>query len=212
MKILLVDDHAMFREVLRHILHRLSAEVEIHEAGSIEQGLALQVPPSALDLVLLDLLLPGVQGLDGLTALKRCYPSSPVVLLSGLTDPNLIREAMRGGAQGFISKSIHADAMLEALRRVLEGELWFSQQDMQDGERGLESEPTTGSGARTVSLTPRQRDVLLQLSEGHSNKEIGRRLMMSENTVRSHVASVFRSLGARSRTEAVILARRKALL
>lgn len=205
MKLLVVDDHLLFREGLRHILTRLDSEVDIHEYGTVHDAVAVAEKFTAFDLILLDMQLPGLQGLEGLHALKNTFPTSPITLISGVADQRAIAEGIRSGAQGFVSKSGSAEDMLEGLRKVINGEHHIPP----------EISNSQGDGIRvdqTYHLTPRQIEVLAQLCEGHSNKEIGRTLNMSENTVRCHVASVFRALGAKSRTEAAVLAKRKGLL
>ncbi|HEX4844434.1 MAG TPA: response regulator transcription factor [Limnobacter sp.] len=209
MNLLVVDDHLLFREGLRHILVRLDQAVNIVECGTVNEALALKAEHPVFDLVLLDMQLPGMQGLAGLLAIQDAFPTSPIAMISGVADERLIAEGLRCGAQGFVSKSGSADDMLEGLKKVINGEQ----------HRANNLDPIAASSQTTISqsaqhyhLTPRQIQVLVQLCEGHSNKEIGRQLTMSENTVRCHVASVFRALGAKSRTEAAVLAKRKGLL
>lgn len=203
MKILIVDDHTLFREGLRLLLGRLGDDVTIDEAESVTAVLdrATRHAMAPVDLVLLDLNLPGINGLDGIAVLHRQFGGVPVVLLSGVDDPAVVREGLARGARGFICKSVSADALLASVRRALAGEICVPE--------APPSCPTTAGGS--VRLTPRQLDVLLRLCEGDSNKEIGRRLDMSENTVRSHVAALFQTLGVRTRTEAAAAARRSGL-
>ncbi len=192
-KILIVDDHALFRAGLRLLLGRLADDVRVFEAESVESGLALGERHGDLDLILLDVNFPGSHGLDGLAGFRRRFPASAVVLLSGTDAADAAAEGRARGAQGFIAKSVSAERMLEALRRVLDGELWF---------------PGEALARPAIYLTPRQVDVLSCLGQGRSNKEIARNLGMSENTVRTHIAGIFRALGVNSRTEAAIAARK----
>ena len=175
MKILIVDDHALFREGLRHILSRLADDAQIFEAGSIEAGLALGTEVAEFDLILLDLYLPGAHGLDGLKGFRQRFPASPVVLLSGMYDAETVREGIARGAQGFIPKAVSGDYMLHAARRVLDGELWVPEAS----DAVPSAMPAPAAARRAVHLTPRQIDVLARLCEGDSNKEIGRALAMS---------------------------------
>lgn len=212
MKILLIDDHSLFREGLRHLLRRLETDAHIFEASSVEAGLALGA--DEFDLILLDHRLPGLHGLDGLYALRRRFPSSPIILVSGYTESSLADEAIAAGAMGYISKSADVDTMLDAFRRVLNGEL--CRVDDVSCATVVNPPPASAEAADAaedgaVHLTRRQQDVLRQLCEGRSNKEIGRHLSMSDNTVRSHVAGIFRALGVKSRIEAVVTARRSRL-
>lgn len=196
MKILLVDDHSLFRAGLKLLLRRLDDAVEILEASGIPDALALATPCPDLDLILLDLQMPDGHGLDGLGALRRSFPATAVVLLSAASSPELADEARAKGAQGFISKTIDPEAMLAAVRKVLSGELFF---------------PEARPRWATLDISPRQRELLALLCKGHPNKEIGRSLGLSENTVRSHVAVIFRELGVNTRTEAAMVARRHGL-
>lgn len=199
MRILIVDDHALVRAGIVLLLSRLDAGCETVEVGSVEEALALgsAIPPD-FDLVLLDLNLDGMKGLDGLRAIRQTFPAAAVVILSGLESQEAMREARAKGARGYIVKSVSADSMLEALRQVLDGETCFPS-----------IEPAGDTEAR---LTPRQREILRLLCEGRANKEIALQLGMSDNTVRSHLTFIFRELGAHTRTEVAFAARRLGLL
>ncbi len=196
MKILLVDDHSLFRAGLKLLLQRLGDAAEIFEAKGIPEALTLAAQCPDFDLILLDLHMPDGHGLDGLGTLRRAFPATAVVLLSAVSSPDLVDEARAKGAQGFISKAIDPEEMLAAVRRVLAGELLF---------------PETKRRSVALDISPRQREVLALLCKGHPNKEIGRCLGLSENTVRSHVAVIFRELGVNTRTEAAMVARRHGL-
>ena len=206
--ILLVDDHVLFREGIKPLLSRLAYQACIHEAGSVEAGLALGAQVDEFSLVLLDINLPGMNGLDGLKTYRQRFPTSPLVVLSGVDDQATVESALRHGAQGFISKSVSAEAMLRDLRRVLEGEdCWPGWKP--DAATAVASEELVKS---SVHLTLRQIEVLVRLCEGQSNKEIGRDLGMSDNTVSTHIVAIFRALGAHSRTEVAFIARKKGLI
>lgn len=207
-EILIVDDHVLFRDGLKYLLSRLADKLIIHEAGSAEAGLAVSFQHKALSLILLDLNLPGSNGMDALKAFRQCFPGCPVVVLSGVDDRATVMNTRHLGAKGFISKSASADAMLSSLRLVLAGESCFHVSPSLDAQSEI-SQPLEKS---TLHLTPRQVEVLSRLCQGHSNKLIGRELGMSDNTVRSHLAVVFRELGACSRTEVAFLAHKKGLI
>lgn len=208
MKLLIVDDHALFREGLGLLLSRLADEVQVLGAETVRAGIAV-AGNERLDLILLDLLLPGLHGLDGIDAFRKQCPDSPIVLLSAVYDQKTVREGLSRGAQGFVPKTLNAEDTLSALRAVLQGEIWIPN----DSDATAVAMPATViSPDNGISLTRRQMDVLSQLCEGHSNKEIGKALDMSDNTVRSHVAAIFRALEAKSRTEAALLARRRGLV
>lgn len=209
MKILVVDDHSLFREGLHLLLARLGSEIEIFDAGSADAGLAFASQCGDIDLILLDVNLPGLRGLDSLRLFRQSFPDSRIVLLSGVDASPLIREALAKGAQGFIHKSVTADEMLTAIRSVLDGGSCCAMSQNSLGTTAMD--PLT-SMPRPTSLTPRQMEVLAMLCDGMSNKEIGRELSMSGNTVRVHLVGIFRALGARSRTEAAMIARRCGLI
>jgi two-component system nitrate/nitrite response regulator NarL len=205
---MLVDDHVLFREGLKSLLGRLADQVTIHEAGSVAAGFALGDQYDEFSLILLDLNLPGMNGLDGLKTYRQRFPTSPLVILSGVDDEATVKAALQQGAQGFISKSVSADAMLRDLRRVLDGEsCWPGWETKEPTSAGTES-----LAKSSVHLTPRQIEVLVGLCKGQANKEIGRELGMSDNTVSTHIVAIFRALGARSRTEVAFLARKKGLI
>ena len=207
LKILIVDDHALFREGLKLLLTRLEQAADILEAGSAEAGLVYADRHAEVDLVLLDINLPGSHGLDSLRLFSSNFPGSAIVLLSGVDAPTLIRDGLASGARGFIHKSVTADEMLAAVSSVLAGEHCCAV----SGD--LLALPTaTDANGSALQLTPRQKEVLQRLCEGLSNKEIGRELDMSDNTVRVHVSGIFRILGVRSRTEAAMLAHRNGLV
>ena len=208
MEILLIDDHKLFRTGLRLMLAELAPDVVIHEAGSVEAALALGLDEHAIQLILLDLNLPGLSGLDAVRLVRRRLASSPLVLLSGVDDPAVLQAAGELGARGFIAKSSSAQDMLADIRHVLAGgACWV--RPPHDQALQIRGEALHPSG---MHLTGRQIDVLTALCRGASNKEIARRLGMSDNTVSTHMAAIFRELGVRSRSEAIITARNKGLL
>ena len=205
MKILVADDHAMFRDGLRYVLARLG-DVEILEAKDCAQALTLVGSRSDLDLILLDLAMPGMDGLAGLHALRVCRPSVPVVILSGSEEPADVRRALDRGAMGFIPKSSSSSVMLGALRLVLSGGVYLPPAFLEHSQSGRSQ--TAAPSIETLGLTPRQHDVLRLLGKGQSNKEIARVLGLAEGTVKLHISAILRALGVGSRTRAVIAAAR----
>jgi Response regulator containing a CheY-like receiver domain and an HTH DNA-binding domain len=202
MKIIVADDHTLFREGLRHILRRLAPEVEVLEADDYDAAAALLAAHPDADLALIDLGMPGRDRYPSLDALLPPGLTTPVVVLSASEEPHDIQRALDAGAMGYITKREKAEVMLGALRLVLAG--------------GVYVPPTLLSATRPVrpqaELTPRQRDVLRCLHEGHPNKEIGRRLGMSESTVKAHAAAIFKALDVRNRAQALRAAQRLGLL
>ena len=202
MNILLVDDHALFREGLKFLLRSLDAALEVDEASDCAKALEHAAARSH-DLVLLDLKMPGVAGLDALAALRDAIPDAPLVVLSGEDNPGVVRAAIEHGAMGFIPKSSTPEVLIQALRLVLARGVYLPPAVLDAA-----ANPATAaeSGTALRGLTPRQMDVLRCVIQGKSNKVIARELDVSEGTVKAHLSSVLRALGARSRTEAVYAA------
>ncbi len=206
MKILIADDHALFRDGLRYVLARLGDDVEILEAKDCTEALALAGSRPDLDLILLDLAMPGMDGLAGLRALRARRPSVPVVILSGSEEPTDVRQALDGGAMGFIPKSSSSSVMLSALRLILSGGVYLPPAYLARSQAGRT--PIAAPSVEALGLTPRQYDVLRLLGRGQSNKEIARVLGLAEGTVKLHISAILRALGVGNRTRAVIAAAR----
>jgi DNA-binding NarL/FixJ family response regulator len=156
-----------------------------------------------VDLILLDLTMPGVRGFSGLVCLRAQYPSVPVVVVSANDDPSVIRRCMHFGASGFIPKTLGVEPMRVAVTRVLKGGVWTPPEV--DLDFGSETQ-TAGLIAKVGTLTPQQVRVLMMLSEGLLNKQIAYELAVSEATVKAHVSAILQKLGVESRTQAVIAA------
>ena len=208
MKILIVDDHPLFIEGIRGILQRLDEVVAIETSGSCEEALALTENDDDLDLVLLDLNLPGMSGLDGLQQLRHHLPATPVVLISAPEDRSKVLQAVELGAMGYIPKSSSQDIIISALKLVLSGGVYLPMAVL-DTVNSMQAKTSNEEGQ---TLTPRQVEVLILLAEGSSNKTIARQLNMAENTVRVHVSAILRFLGVNNRTEAGVVAGRMGLL
>ena len=207
MNILLIDDHALFREGLKFLLRSLDAALEVDEAGDFAKALE-RAASRSYDLVLLDLKIPGVAGLEALAALRDAIPGAPLVVLSGEDNPAVVRAAIEGGAMGFIPKSSTPEVLIQALRLVLARGVYLPPTVL-DAARAPASVTLPGAAAGGIALpglTPRQMDVLRCVIQGKSNKVIARELDVSEGTVKAHLSSVLRAFGARSRTEAVYAA------
>jgi len=202
-RFLIADDHPLFRGALREAVSGLFQHVEIGEAGSFEDVAKLLDRGGEVDLILLDLNMPGVRGFSGLIYLRAQYPSVPIVVVSANDDPTVIRRCMDLGTSGFIPKTLGIEEMRAAIKRVLEGGVW-TPPDV-DLSAGADTE-TTNLMARLASLTPQQVRVLMMLSEGLLNKQIAYELGVSEATVKAHVSAILQKLGVESRTQAVITA------
>jgi DNA-binding NarL/FixJ family response regulator len=193
-KILLVDDHALFRAGLRMLLTTICPDATTFDAGSVSDAIAIAKANPELELCLLDLSFKNESGLSGLTNIKEAAPQAAVVVVSSADDSATIRACLDGGAMSFIPKSLGPDVLTRALQHVLKGTVYLPEQIMN---------ATDGASARPT-LTGRQRDVLRCLSRGLPTKLIARELSLSEHTVKEHIASLFQVLGVRNRTEAVI--------
>ena len=193
MRILLVDDHVLFSKGLEFLLADLDPLAQCVTADTIAKAVAT---PGPFDLVLLDYSLPDSDGERGLERVLRAFDGVPVVMLSGETNPALIRELVDFGAWGFISKGADTPELLEALRTILAGGVYLPPQERDSNADAGESLP----------LTPRQTEILLMLMQGKSNKAIANALSLGENTVKTHLAAAFRILEVNNRTEAVFKA------
>lgn len=203
--VLIVEDHPLFREGATQLLRALVPDTKVMGAATAEEGLALAATARP-DLVLLDLALPGMEGAAAVARFAQALPGVPVVALSGSEDRHDVQTALRAGAVAFVSKTASGPVLIETLRRVLAGQSVDS--PWVQGEAGLVPE----GGGPQLPLTGRQEEILLALCQGLSNKEIGLRLELSENTVKSHIAAIFKALRVINRTQAALKARRYGLV
>ena len=195
-RILLIDDHAMFRAGLSMVISMAMPEAEISQASSVQEALA--VAPVDTSIVLLDIKLNGSSGLEDIALVKYQWPQIPVLMLSSQDEPETARLALSRGAAAFVSKAETAEKIVEVIQQALRGEL-------------------TGAASVSASLqerrlTPRQREVLELLHQGLSNKLIARKLELSDNTVRRHVQDILEFFQVISRAEAVFAARHQGLV
>jgi DNA-binding NarL/FixJ family response regulator len=191
-KVVLADDHALMRDAVKVVLEGLEDIELVGEAASGHELLPLvaRVEP---DFVLLDVQLPGLDGLACLEALAARHPRVRVAMLSAVDDHQVIESAFRRGARGYIRKSVNPFDLPAAIRQIVDGTVIH---------RPLSTSPTPGAAA-LPSLSEKEAAVLSELSQGHSNKEIARRLWVSEQTVKFHLRNIYRKLGVTSRTEAL---------
>ena len=203
LRVLIADDHPLFRGAMREAVTGLLERIDIAEAGSFDEVANLLERGGEVDIVLLDLAMPGARGFSGLMYLRAQYPSVPVIVVSANDDPAAVHRCMEFGASGFIPKTLGVEAMRVAISRVLKGGVW-TPPDI-DLKAGSGSE-TAELMARMATLTPQQVRVLMMLSEGMLNKQIAYQLGVSEATVKAHVSAILQKLGVESRTQAVIAA------
>ena len=197
--LLVADDHPLFRAAVLHVLQgRLPQFRTLEAASAATLGQALQEHPE-IELVLLDLSMPGARGFSALLHVRGEYPQVPVVVISSNDHPRVIRRAQQFGAAGFIPKSAAAEDMALAIQTVLDGGSWFP---AMAAER---SEADAALAARLAQLTPQQFRVLLCLADGLLNKQIAHELGLAENTVKVHVTAILKKLECYSRTQAAVL-------
>lgn len=204
MKFLVVDDHALTREGVRLALGALGDGITVLDAASVDAALAAINRNPDIDLVLLDLGLPGAGGLSLLDDLRHDQNTVPVVVISGADDRNNVLKALDLGALGFIPKSSSTEVMLQAVRLVLAGGTYIPQQALV-APRGVQ-QGAAGDRQGIQDLTDRQRQILALMAQGKPNKLIGVELNISEATVKSHVTEILRALRVTNRTQAVIVA------
>jgi DNA-binding NarL/FixJ family response regulator len=200
-RLVIADDHPLFRGAMREAIAGLLKNADITEAGTFDD--TVELLSVDIDLVLLDLAMPGIRGFSGLMYLRAQYPSVPVIVVSATDDPSSIRRCMEFGASGFIPKTLGIDDMRTAIQRVLAGGVWTPPDVDLTAGADVESAELM---ARMATLTPQQVRVLMMLSEGLLNKQIAYQLGVSEATVKAHVSAILQKLGVESRTQAVIAA------
>lgn len=201
MKILVIDDHALFREGLVYVLQQLDADVQIMEASHYQEALAQLSTHSDLDLILLDLYLPGKNGFSILKTIRSEYPVMPVAIISGSSQTKDIKKSLDMGALGYIPKDTTGDVLLNAIKLILSGGVYIPQCMMNQPTKEL-------SENSNPALTPRQIEVLEQISLGKSNKVIATLFQLSEATVKMHISAIFKSLNVTNRTQAALAAKK----
>ena len=212
MKILVVDDHPLIREALRQVLKQLDQHIELLEAPSAGETLAAAAQHDDLDLILLDLTLPGSDEFELLRELREQYPAVPVVVLSASDQPETVMRALDEGAMGFIPKTSNNAALIGALRLVLSRGVYLPPQVLrQHAATHASCSPAPPASCRDIGLTERQAQALALLVQGKPNRLICRELNLAEETVKIHITAILRALKAANRTQAVIAVSRLGL-
>jgi DNA-binding NarL/FixJ family response regulator len=199
MKILIVDDHPLFRAGFQTVLQQSSLDAEVLSVGSLGEAVDTLSKDTDIGLVLLDVHLRGDDGFHALRVIGERYPTTACMLISGDEQEGLAARAVAAGASGFIPKSFTADEMVAAIKRVLAGEVFVPA-------------GTQARAPKPQSLTLRQLEVISMLGRGFSNKEIARQLDVAERTVKAHMSAVFEALNVRNRTQAVLAAQQRGFL
>lgn len=204
MKILIVDDHALVREGLRQVLKGLGDDLEVLDAPSCQRAFELVRQHVNLDLILLDYHLPDMNGQEALDVFSSQHPELPIIMLSGFMNPLLMRQVLNKGAAAFLPKSGHSDELLSAIRLIMAGDVYLPPELTLTQASGILGAP--GTDAPSPNFTPRQEEVLQLLLDGYSNKEIGKLLSLSDETVKTHVSAILRGFEVSNRTQAVMAA------
>ncbi|MBI5165149.1 MAG: response regulator transcription factor [Magnetospirillum sp.] len=207
MKILIADDHELFRDGLRHVLDQLGGPLTIVEASDFNQAVETAERDRDIDIVLLDLSMPGMSWNEGIQRLKDALPEQvPIIVLSASDDRRHVLQAVNLGASGFIPKTSSSRVMLSALKLVLSGGVYLPPALLEQGTAGFDGGGPLANEHAVSFLTPRQREVLALLGQGKSNKEIARVLQLAEGTVKLHVTAILKALNVNNRTRAVVAA------
>ena len=209
MKVLLADDHNLIRENLREFMTRLDKFAQVFEAADLDGAVAVAAEHRNLDLVILDLMMPGMYGIAGVREMVVACPDTPIVVLSGSTRDDDVHGAMKLGARAFVPKSISGREMLDILRRVLDGETFVPEGILPDPEAAPAPPPAAVPEVEHeifAQLTARERDVLDLLVQGQVNKQIARELGIEEITVKVHMQRLFKKLDVTNRTHAALKA------
>lgn len=209
--LLIADDHPLFRAALRQAAQAAAPGCEVLEAEDLEAVLGVLEADPRVDLVLLDLHMPGNHGLAGLAAIRAQFPQVAVAVCSGDDEPRVVRRALDHGAAGFIPKRTGMDTIRQAIMAILDCQIWLPE-DLRVALAQTGSDPADRDLAtRLASLTPQQFRVLTLVAEGLLNKQIADRLDVQERTVKAHITAIFEKLGVRNRTQASVLLRELAL-
>jgi DNA-binding NarL/FixJ family response regulator len=199
--LLVADDHPLFRAAVVQVIRGRFGAFEVLEASSASSLSAALAAHPGIELVLLDLTMPGTHGFSALLHVRGAYPQLPVVVISSNDHPRIIRRAQQFGASGFISKAAAADAITAAIEAVLEGDTVFPSMAAELSQEDAEL------AARLAQLTPHQFKTLLYLADGLLNKQIAQEMGVTEHTVKVHVTAILKKLGCHSRTQVAVLVR-----
>lgn len=216
--VLIADDHPLFREALKFAVSQALLGAQIVEADSVDSLFAALEAHGQLELLLLDLSMPGAQGFSALVQARAHYPTVPVIVISAREDRDIVERTLAHGAAGFVPKSSPIAAISDALRVVLQGGVWMPAKtgggivkEHASGDRAILDSAEADAASRLGLLTPQQFRVLAMVSAGLINKQIGAELGVSEATVKAHMTAIMQKLGVTNRTQAVLLAQRLAL-
>ncbi|WP_286238441.1 response regulator [Neptuniibacter halophilus] len=209
-KILIADDHPLFREAIINVIENSFSGCQTLETDDLDSALEIAQNEDELDLILLDLNMPGMNGLNGLITLRNDLPTVPVVIVSAEEDKQIVLQAITYGAVGFITKSSPRDQMADALQQILAGNVYLPsdiiRSSQPENRRTQRNDDNQIPPELLSSLTRRQLLVLERMSKGESNKQIAYNLNIAETTVKAHVSAILRKLGVHNRIQAVLSA------
>jgi len=205
--LLIADDHPLFRSALRQAAADAVSDLQVHEAATLEGTLAALDAAPDIDLILLDLHMPGSHGLAGLAAIRAQHPGVAVIVVSANDDPRVVRRALDHGAAGYLPKSAGLDELRQAISSVMACEQWLPASLRAAVNHAQSSAHDSALAGRLASLSPQQFRVLILVAQGLLNKQIADRLDVQERTVKAHLSAIFERLGVRNRTQASVVLR-----
>jgi DNA-binding NarL/FixJ family response regulator len=212
MKLLIVDDHPFLRDGLAALLMQIGPDTTVLQARDANEGIALVDDHLDLDVVILDLAMPGMEGLQALSEFGRRRPDLPVIVLSSSEDPRDVRRALASGALGYVPKSASQHVLLSAIRLVLNGDLYIPPLILDEKVGTIVRRTNNIEGESSRLLTARQIEILTLLSEGKPNKTIAAALALSEKTVKTHITAIFKALNVVNRTQAAAAGREQGII
>ncbi len=208
-KILIADDHPLFREAIHNVISDGFQGSEVMETADLDSALALTQAHDDLDLILLDLNMPGMHGLNGLITLRNEAPTTPVVIVSAEQEKQIVLQAITYGAVGFITKSSPRSQMIEAIEQILNGNVYLPPDIIRAQKSGTSrrlNEAPSFPPEMLQALTRKQLLVLERMTKGESNKQIAYTLDIAETTVKAHVSAILRKLNVHNRVQAILSA------
>jgi two-component system nitrate/nitrite response regulator NarL len=212
MKLLIVDDHPVLRDGLTALLLQVGPDTTVLQARDATEGIGLLDLHLDLDVIILDLAMPGMKGLQALSEFAGKRPDVPVIILSSSENPRDVRAALSAGALGYVPKSASQQVLLSAVRLVLNGDLYIPPLILDDPSDVVGRRLSGTDGNTSSPLTARQIEILLLLSEGKPNKTIATALTLSEKTVKAHISAIFKALNVVNRTQAALAGRKAGII
>jgi two-component system nitrate/nitrite response regulator NarL len=212
MNVLVVDDHPVLREGIAALLRQAGPDTVVLQEGDVAGALKLAVERLDLDVIVLDLMMPGMGGMQAIAEFGRVRADVPVIVLSSSEDPRDARKALAQGALGYVPKSASQHTLVSAIRLVLNGEIYVPPLILNEIGDARQRQFGGPGGSRSATLTERQIDVLKRLSAGQPNKVIARDLDLSEKTVKAHITAIFKALNVVNRTQAALVGREAGLI